>query len=272
MTNFPLLSTGEVGKVKWWHFNALFKAAREWEHFRRNNVDFIGKAGDTTVQGAGPTTFPAMILGNQELHSPHRNRWQYSWKEVNIGNAISVYHDGSNGVTTATVQVDATDIILDTDVVAEDLTIPLGFSLGTVDTVINNGPTGWTSTLLTGVNTPASDLSVRAATNALSESNTVILLTSNGWGGIPGGRTSAGTSDPPDWWTLPALNMCEASNDNVGIDSPGTDVTNPVYLLSGFTMQAIQGNPVVVMHPVPGDGGSGYAFSLANDHDGDCEI
>ena len=91
-----------------------------------------------------------------------------------------------------------------------------------------------------------------------------VRLTTDTWATFTGARTGTTATDY-------ALNMCEASNDDVGIEAPGTDVGGDDYISTEFSMQAIQGNPVVPMHAFRDSTGSvRYAFSLSNDHDGSC--
>ena len=90
-----------------------------------------------------------------------------------------------------------------------------------------------------------------------------VRLTTDAWDTFTGARAGSTGLDY-------ALNMCEASNDDVGIEAPGTDVGGPDYP-AGFDMMAIQGDPVVPMHAFRDSTGAvRYAFSLSNDHDGTC--
>lgn len=67
-----------------------------------------------------------------------------------------------------------------------------------------------------------------------------------------------------------ALNLVEAFNDGTGVQAPGVDIDGDDYP-AGFSLQAIQGNPVVIMYPWSDDDGYiRYLFSLANAHDGTC--
>lgn len=68
-----------------------------------------------------------------------------------------------------------------------------------------------------------------------------------------------------------ALNTVEAFNDGTGVQAPGVDIDGADYP-AGFALMAIQGDPVVMMYPIPDDEGRlRYFFSLANAHDGECE-
>jgi hypothetical protein len=90
-----------------------------------------------------------------------------------------------------------------------------------------------------------------------------VKLTTDTWDTFTGARTGSFTTDY-------ALNMCEASNDGLDIEAPGTDVEGSAYP-GTFDLVAIQGEPVVVMHAFRDTTGAiRYAFSLANDHDGTC--
>ena len=91
-----------------------------------------------------------------------------------------------------------------------------------------------------------------------------VRLTGDAWATFTGARTGTTTTDY-------ALNTCEASNDADAVEAPGTDVSRDDYTDTGFSMQEIKGNPVVLMRAFRDSTGAvRYAFTMGNDHDGPC--